>query len=381
MDEKARETRSDSKSGNEVELAAHLLALPAQQAPQPRQQQLAKRSLPATSGSPRRGSPLGADAWFRACALGHAMTLPGDDKTVPEAEDEVAAAVAAVTELFGGERRAWSPSPFPEHLLNGLLTVASVRRGAHLLVDAAALSPDGAMRLCEQLSLAVPKLLGVGAECVHCSEATEPSALAAALTEAAHARFVFLSGLHLLPARSLAVLLQCLAVGRVVLKRELSLKPGVCVVALHNRCRALPLALLDTFLAEAFVDGITLEGVLHYAAASEARRVPLSLDRLQLAALAVHVCPAVQQYVRDVVVALRQHSLVMQGPSPACFEAVVRAARAHAVLAGQSLVRPVDVDEVCIGAIAHRVVLKPPFTNAARELVRMMIVRTLLPPK
>lgn len=70
----------------------------------------------------------------------------------------------------------------------------------------------------------------------------------------------------------------------------------------------------------------------------------------------LHVAEPVVEYVLDLVAATRSHAAVVLGASPRAAKGLVRAAQAHAVLAGRRHVSPDDVQAVATPALAHRLV-------------------------
>ena len=80
---------------------------------------------------------------------------------------------------------------------------------------------------------------------------------------------------------------------------------------------------------------------------------------LQAAVEEVHVDPAVEGYMVDIVAATRAHNQVEIGASPRGSLALLKASRARAALAGRDFVTPDDVKAVALAALAHRLLLKP----------------------
>jgi len=80
---------------------------------------------------------------------------------------------------------------------------------------------------------------------------------------------------------------------------------------------------------------------------------------LQAAVEEVHVDPAVEGYMVDIVAATRAHNQVEIGASPRGSLALLKASRARAALAGRDFVTPDDVKAVALPALAHRLLLKP----------------------
>jgi len=80
---------------------------------------------------------------------------------------------------------------------------------------------------------------------------------------------------------------------------------------------------------------------------------------LQAAIEDVHVEPAVEGYMVDIVAATRAHSQVDVGASPRGSLALLKVSRARAAIAGRDFVTPDDVKAVAMPALAHRIILKP----------------------
>ncbi len=91
------------------------------------------------------------------------------------------------------------------------------------------------------------------------------------------------------------------------------------------------------------------------------RRLPALLDRerlqgLQRAALRVQVAPALADYVQRLLAATRQSRAFAGGLSPRAGLALLRAARAHALLNGRDYCAPQDVQQVLPAVAVHRLV-------------------------
>ncbi|GAA4286560.1 AAA family ATPase [Georgenia daeguensis] len=71
----------------------------------------------------------------------------------------------------------------------------------------------------------------------------------------------------------------------------------------------------------------------------------------------LHTAPAVHQYVVDLVTATRTSRYLRLGASPRAGLQLLRAARAHAALAGRDHVLPDDVQHLLAPVLAHRVIL------------------------
>jgi MoxR-like ATPase len=80
------------------------------------------------------------------------------------------------------------------------------------------------------------------------------------------------------------------------------------------------------------------------------------LQTLQQQVLGVHTSEALLDYVQDLVAATRSGQWFMQGLSPRAGMAVIRAAKARALLNGRNFVAPDDVRSILPQTIAHRLV-------------------------
>jgi len=111
---------------------------------------------------------------------------------------------------------------------------------------------------------------------------------------------------------------------------------------------------------------------------------PLIIQPAVLSQLAkrVTISHAVLQYARDIIICVRQHCKVAIGPSPLATPILQHAARMHALLSGESFVRPSDLDAVAVHVLAHRVTLvRSVDPQSARAVVAHLVSRVLNPPK
>ena len=104
-------------------------------------------------------------------------------------------------------------------------------------------------------------------------------------------------------------------------------------------------------------------GATTSASAASLATLP-QVDRAKLAearaaAAAIHVAPALNDYVLDIARATRQHAELSLGLSTRGALALLRAARVAAGVRGGEFVSPDDVKEVADWVIAHRIVLLP----------------------
>jgi MoxR-like ATPase len=96
----------------------------------------------------------------------------------------------------------------------------------------------------------------------------------------------------------------------------------------------------------------------------------------------VTVEPAIETYVVSLVGATRSDARVEVGASPRGSLALIKLARAWALLHGRDFVLPDDVKAVAEPALAHRVIIKPePWIRGIRgeEIVRTALGRTAVP--
>jgi MoxR-like ATPase len=103
------------------------------------------------------------------------------------------------------------------------------------------------------------------------------------------------------------------------------------------------------------------------------------LNTLQQQVLAVHTADALLNYVQDLIAATRSGQWFLQGLSPRAGIALVRAAKAQALLSGRNYVAPDDVQAVLPQTIAHRLVPVADAGRGAVEQVRAMLLAVPLP--
>ncbi|GAA4546007.1 MoxR family ATPase [Pseudonocardia xishanensis] len=91
----------------------------------------------------------------------------------------------------------------------------------------------------------------------------------------------------------------------------------------------------------------------------------------------VRVGPEVRQYCVDLIGATRRQPEVRLGASPRATLHLVRAARAHAALAGRGYVVPDDVQAIAVPVLAHRLSLAPggEGRTTAADVVRGLLSR------
>ena len=103
------------------------------------------------------------------------------------------------------------------------------------------------------------------------------------------------------------------------------------------------------------------------------------LLQLQQAVLRVHAAEALLDYVQDLIAATRSGRWFVQGLSPRAGMAVVRAARAQALLSGRDYVAPDDVQAILAPCIAHRLTPVGEAGRGAVEQVQALVEAVPLP--
>ena len=187
------------------------------------------------------------------------------------------------------------------------------------------------------------------------------------------------------PAKVQSALLEAMQEGQVTVGDEtVILPPTFWVLATQNPIEhegtyPLPEAQLDRFfmkLTVGYTDRAAELAMLDlpdisdgFAAAAAPEPPPLhgpaDVLRYRARAVAVRVAPAVKEYVVDLVRATRDPSaygldlapLLELGASPRATIALVRAARAHAMLRGRDYVTPHDVKALARDILRHRILV------------------------
>jgi len=131
----------------------------------------------------------------------------------------------------------------------------------------------------------------------------------------------------------------------------------------------LPEAQLDRFLIRAGIGYPSRDDEIELLSRRLARgedEVQLSpvvdvqtLLAMQRALESVHVSPAIEGYIVDLVTATRNSPRLAVGASPRGTLALLKLARAKAALAGRDFVVPEDVKAIAAPALAHRLTLRP----------------------
>ena len=151
---------------------------------------------------------------------------------------------------------------------------------------------------------------------------------------------------------------------------------------------ALPESQLDRFLMRISLGYPDRAAERQLLAGEDRREMALTLQALltadELASLqrsvtAVHASAALLDYVQDLIHATRSGRWFLQGLSPRAGIALVRAAKAQALISGRDYVAPDDVQAILPQTIAHRLVPVGDAGRGAIEQVRAMVEAVPLP--
>jgi len=158
----------------------------------------------------------------------------------------------------------------------------------------------------------------------------------------------------------------------------------------HEGTYPLPEAQVDRFLLRIDIGYPTREQEIEVLERRRRRRsddatiepvtTPDQVRALQAAIEDVHVDPAIEGYMVDIVGATRGHSQVEVGASPRGSLALLKVSRARAAMAGRDFVTPDDVKTVAGPALAHRLILKPdPWIRGVRTATVLADVLAQVP--
>jgi MoxR-like ATPase len=145
---------------------------------------------------------------------------------------------------------------------------------------------------------------------------------------------------------------------------------------------ALPESQLDRFLMRISLGYPDRAAERQLLAGEDRREMALTLQPLltaaELAALQrsvteVHASAALLDYVQDLITATRSGRWFLQGLSPRAGIALVRAAKAQALISGRDYVAPDDVQAIIAQTVAHRLVPVGDAGRGAMEQVRAMV--------
>ncbi|MFQ5408299.1 MAG: AAA family ATPase [Anaerolineales bacterium] len=172
-----------------------------------------------------------------------------------------------------------------------------------------------------------------------------------------------------------SALLEAMQERQVTLEGEtMALPEPFIVIATQN-----PIEYEGTFpLPEAQLDRFLLKLSVGYPSADEEQRIlrarrargkdefelaqlatPAEVLKMQAAVELVHVDPDIERYIIELVARTREDRAVAVGASPRGSLALMKAARARAVIEGRDFVLPDDVKAFAIPALIHRIILEP----------------------
>ena len=198
------------------------------------------------------------------------------------------------------------------------------------------------------------------------------------------------------PPKTQSALLEAMQERQATLEGEtFRIDPPFFVIATQNPIEhegtyPLPEAQVDRFLLKIDVGYPTREQEIEVVERRRKRRSddapiepvtsPKEVSALQAAIEDVHVDPAVEGYMVDIVAGTRAHSQVEVGASPRGSLALLKTARARAAVAGRDFVTPDDVKAVAMPALAHRLILKPdPWIRGVRTSAVLADVLSQVP--
>jgi MoxR-like ATPase len=190
------------------------------------------------------------------------------------------------------------------------------------------------------------------------------------------------------PAKTQSALLEVMQEQQVTIEaRSFELSPPFLTIATQNPVEQegtypLPEAQLDRFLLKVLIaypsheDELRMVGeVSHGRTAGEfdlskVRPVasPADIVAMQLGTAAVRVDPVVLDYAVRIARATREWHGIALGAGPRGSIALVRAARAQAVLEGRDFVTPDDVRGIAAPALRHRLALSPEMQIEGRRV-------------
>jgi len=177
------------------------------------------------------------------------------------------------------------------------------------------------------------------------------------------------------PAKTQAALLEAMEERQVTIEGETyPLPPPFLVLATQNPIEfegtyPLPEAQLDRFLMRIGVGYPTNDDEWRIIERRLQRKTdvvqftpvvgPSDLEQMKASVEDVFVSETIGRYIVSIVDATRSAPRVQVGASPRGSLALVKLARAKAVLAGRDFVTPEDVKAVAVPALAHRIALRP----------------------
>ncbi len=192
-------------------------------------------------------------------------------------------------------------------------------------------------------------------------------------------QFLLADELNRSPAKTHAALLEAMGERQVTLdNHSYPLRPPFLVMATQNPIESegtynLPEAALDRFLVKVVIDyphekeehnilrlylnnQYIEERIEHEVETVLTAKNLLAIQRL---ACQIHVEESIISYITSIVRATRHNSYLYLGASPRASVALLKIARAAALLAGRAYLVPDDVAENVLAILRHRVILAP----------------------
>jgi len=206
------------------------------------------------------------------------------------------------------------------------------------------------------------------------------------------------------PAKTQSALLEVMQEGQVTIEgKSFELAPPFMTLATQNPVEQegtypLPEAQLDRFLLKILIDYPALDDEKRMVDAittgrtagdfdlSQVRRVLGAADiiAMQRGTAAVTVDEQVIDYAVRIVTATRKWPGISLGAGPRGSIALVRAARAQAVLQGRDFVTPDDVRDIATPALRHRIALAPELQiegQSPDDVLRALLAKVEAPRK
>ncbi len=131
----------------------------------------------------------------------------------------------------------------------------------------------------------------------------------------------------------------------------------------------LPEAQIDRFIMRLDIGYPTLKGEAEILRRRRTRKKedvdisvvssPAEIIAMQAAIEEVHVESDIEEYIAQIVQNTRKHGHVEVGASPRGSLALMRLSMARAAMQARDYVLPDDIKEMCVPALAHRIILKP----------------------
>ncbi len=194
------------------------------------------------------------------------------------------------------------------------------------------------------------------------------------------------------PAKTQASLLEAMQERQVTVDGDTHLLgPPFLVIATQNPIEyegtyPLPEAQIDRFIARVrlgYPDRESEWAILSDRADRKSDDIILEqiVDRttilkMQAAVEDVHVAESVGKYIVDIAAATRASGRVRVGSSPRGSLALMKLARARALLSGRSYVIPDDVQDVAVPALAHRLIMRPEYW--AQDFTEEKVIEEIL---